>query len=60
MSQFVPEEYKSEGGFSLVGLPILLAALCDGGRPGLVGQLHRPMVLSHFPLPHCHRGAGWS
>src|SRR5262245_30115975 len=31
MSQFVPETYRPEGGFSLVGLPILLGLLCAAG-----------------------------
>jgi hypothetical protein len=31
MSRFLPDKYKPEGGFSLSGLPILLAVLCAAG-----------------------------
>jgi hypothetical protein len=31
VSRFVPEEYRPDGGFSLIGLPILLGMLCAAG-----------------------------
>jgi hypothetical protein len=53
MSRFSPEEYKPEGGFSLVGLPFLLALLCAGAvglgwLASFIGQWFYLILL--FPL----------
>jgi hypothetical protein len=53
MSRFSPEEYKAEGGFSLLGVPVLLAALCAaavglGWLASFIGQAFYLILL--FPI----------
>ena len=53
MSRFTPEDYKAEGGFSLLGVPVLLAALCVaavglGWLASYIGQWFYLILL--FPI----------
>ena len=53
MSRFSPEDYKAEGGFTLLGVPVLLAALCAaavglGWLASFIGQWF--YLIAVFPI----------
>jgi hypothetical protein len=64
MSRYSPEPYKADGGFTIVGLPILfgiltVAAIILGGLAGLISQWFYLVLVFPMAIGFGLFGAGW-